>query len=64
MDNRTTIVEEIENADKTVHDYIREEFIKIKSHPNYTEIISAHIHPLIAAERYPLILEKINAIIS
>ena len=64
VDNRTTVVEEIKNADKTVRDFIRKEFMKIKLSPHSDEIIRSHIHLLMIDERYPLVLEKINEIIS
>jgi hypothetical protein len=34
------------------------------AHPQCEEIISAQIHPLMVAERHPLIMEKIEKIIS
>ncbi len=64
IDNRTTIVEEILAADDTVKSYLKNELSKIISNQYSEEIIKAHIHPLIVAERYPQVMEKIKNILS
>jgi len=64
IDNRIHIVDEICEADETVKTFIQNELLKIISNPYLEEIIRAQIHPLIVDERYPIVLDKINKIIS
>lgn len=63
LDNRTTIVNEILNADDQVKNYLKKEILFLKNHKNADEILSMHIHPLIVKERFKLLMEKINLII-
>jgi len=63
LDNRTTIVEEIINADNDVKEYIKEELATFKNHPQAHELLAMHIHPLIREQRFPLMMEKLNHII-
>lgn len=63
LDNRTTIVNEILNADEEVKSYLKKEILLLKNHKNADEILSMHIHPLIVKERFELLMEKINLII-
>ena len=58
IDNRINIVEEIEKTDERIKSYLTEEITKILGSPSFEEILSVHLHPLIAEERYPLLLEK------
>lgn len=58
IDNRINIVEEIEKADERIKSFLVEEVIKILGSPSFEEILSVHLLPLIAEERYPLLLEK------
>ena len=60
LDNRTTIVEEILAADEDVRQYIKQELILIKNHPQAGEILAMHIHPLVREDRLPIMLEKMN----
>ncbi|MGZ4054010.1 MAG: nucleotidyl transferase AbiEii/AbiGii toxin family protein [Bacteroidia bacterium] len=62
LDNRISIVEEIKGADETVRNFLVERFKEIKTHLQYEEIISAQIHPLMAAERLPIVLRKIEQV--
>ncbi len=62
IDNRTTIVEEIEKADQEVKVFLIEQFKKLLSHPQREEIIAAHIHPLVVAERLKIVIDKIHSI--
>ena len=62
IDNRTTIVEEILNADEEIRQYIKEELTLIKNHKQADEIIAMHIHPLIREERFKILMEKIEMI--
>ena len=63
IDNRLSIVEEVRKADTEVRTFLEQEFKTVVSTPYTEEIIRSQIHPFIADERYPLILEKINQII-
>lgn len=62
IDNRTTIVEEILNADEGVRQYIKVEMTTIKNHKQADEILAMHIHPLIREERFKMLMEKIEII--
>lgn len=64
LDNRTTIVEEIQAADDDVKEYLKKELTAIKSHPQSGEILAMHIHPLIREERFAMLMEKIEVITS
>ncbi|MEO7976564.1 hypothetical protein [Flavobacterium sp.] len=63
LDNRTTIVQEILNADENVKTYLINEITQLLKHRQSHEILSMHIHPLVVDDRYPLLIEKLNAII-
>ena len=63
LDNRTTIVEEIKQSDDKVKKFLRKELTKVLKSSYSEEILSAHLHPLILEERYPMLLEKIRTII-
>ena len=60
LDNRTTIVEEILAADEDVRQYLKQELILIKNHPQAGEILAMHIHPLVREDRLPIMMEKMN----
>lgn len=62
IDNRTTIVSEVSEANIQVKKFIKEELRKVINSPYLEEILSAHLHPLIAEERYPILLQKITFI--
>lgn len=64
LDNRTTIVQEIQAADEEVKEYIKKELTAIKTHPQAEEILAMHIHPLIREERFKMLMEKIEMIIN
>ena len=63
LDNRTTIVEEIKQADDKTKKFLCAELRKIVQNRHSEEILSAQLHPLIREERYPMLLEKIKTII-
>lgn len=63
LDNRTTIVEEIRQADDKVKEFLCSELGQVINNPYSEEILSAHLHPLILEDRYPMLLEKITQII-
>lgn len=62
IDNRINIVEEIARTNDRIKSFLIEETIKIFGSPSFEEILSVHLHPLIATERYPILLEKFNSI--
>ncbi len=62
IDNRTSIVEEVAIADTRVKTFLNKEIKKILNSPYSEEILSAHLHPLILEERYPMLLNKITAL--
>lgn len=64
LDNRTTIVTEINEDHPEVRQFIKEELIKIYTSSTFTEIVSCHIHPLIIDDRLPILIEKIEKIIT
>lgn len=64
IDNSTTIVDEINEDDPEVKQFIKEELIKIYESSTFTEIVSCHIHPLILEDRLPILIEKIENIIT
>ena len=63
IDNRTTIVEEIEKDDEEIKEFLKQELNKILDMSNTYEILSCHIHPFILEERYPILEEKIKRIV-
>ena len=63
IDNRTSIVEEVKNTLPEIKSYLQSQLLKLENNLNYDEILSAHIHPLIIADRAPLVKEKISQII-
>lgn len=62
LDNRITIVEDILAADEDVRTYIKQEINVIKNHPQASEILAMHIHPLVREERFKMLMEKIEKI--
>ena len=63
IDNRIAIVSEIKIAHPEIKEFLQLEFNKIRQSPFFEEILSAHIHPLVLDERYPVVLEKMNQIL-
>jgi len=64
IDNRTTIVEEVQGADGRIKNFLVNEFKVILEHRHSREIVESQLNPLIAAERYPISLDKLKAIVS
>lgn len=64
IDNRIGIVEEIAIEDKRIVDFIKEQLQKIIHKGLMQEVLIAHIHPLIVADRLPLVQEKITQILN
>ena len=63
LDNRISIVKEIEEDNASVRQFIRKQILKIKNLGLLEEVIIAHIHPLMIEERMAIITEKISKII-
>jgi predicted nucleotidyltransferase len=64
IDNRTTIVEEVKNTLPEIKSFLQSQLSKLKKSANYDEILSAHIHPLIIADRASIVKEKISQIVN
>lgn len=64
LDNRITIISEIEKAHPDIKKFLQLEFNKIHQSSFLEEILSAHIHPLVLDERYPVVLAKMKQILS
>lgn len=62
LDNRMTIVEEIEKSHLEIKGFLKIELNKILQSKFVIEILSSHIHPIMLEERYPVILDKIKQI--
>lgn len=62
LDNRVTIVPEVEDAHIEIKEFLKSEFNKILQSKFLEEILSSHIHPILLEERYPIVLDKINQI--
>lgn len=63
LDNRTTIVEDIEKEPLEIRKFLKEQLKLVYTKSNFEEIISAHIHPLIFEDRLQIIKDKIEKII-
>ena len=63
LDNRTSIVTEIKEDDQRIQKFLKDEIKRIVDKGILTEVMLAHIHPLLIADRLPLIEEKINQIL-
>lgn len=63
LDNRMGIVEEIANDDSRIARFIQEQLQKITSIGMMQEVLVAHIHPLMLAERLPMVEDKIAQIL-
>lgn len=64
LDNRVNIVEEINNEEPSVRSFIKEQIENIQAKGLLTEVLMAHIHPLMLEERISIVEEKINDILS
>ena len=62
IDNHMTIVDEILASEQIIQNFLKTEIKKILSSNYANEILSAHLHPLIEEQRYPLLLEKLKII--
>ena len=62
LDNRTSIVQEIREAQENILNFLREQFGLIINKGLLDEVLLAHIHPLMQAERMDLVNEKLKQI--
>jgi len=63
IDNRTTIVEEVNNTHPKIKSFLKTELKKLTGNKSYGEILASHIHPLIIEQRQKIVEEKINQIL-
>lgn len=64
IDNRIDIVEEVSSAIPEIKDFLKTQFTILVNNSNYDEILSAHIHPLIIADRLIIVKDKIYQIVN
>ncbi len=64
LDNRTTIVDEILNAEDSIKAFLIEMLVNVKNEGMMDEVLLSHIHPLMVDERMPIVQEKIDRIIN
>ena len=63
LDNRTTIAEEIIDAEDEVKDFIISELNILKSKGILEEVLTSHIHPIMLEDSLPIVEEKIEKIL-
>jgi len=59
LDNRIDIVEEIKQSDQRIQTFLKEQLQGIINKGLLSEVLMAHIHPLMLEERMPIVEEKI-----
>ncbi len=59
LDNRSSIVHEIETAPQEIKQFVTSEFKKLRENRFMEELISVHLNPNTIEERYPIVIEKI-----
>ena len=64
LDNRTTIVEEIKNSTEPIRNFLKFEIQKVSNNKYVDEIISSHLSRISDQDRYQMLLEKLEAIVS
>lgn len=64
LDNRIGIVEEIENDDTRIANFLKKQLQNITNKGLLQEVLMAHIHPLMLDERLPIVEEKITQILN
>ncbi len=62
IDNNLKVVEDTQNANKDVQDFLKEMSNEILNHSSRNEIIECHINPFTADERREIVIEKPNEI--
>jgi len=63
LDNRINIVKEIKQSDRGIQKFLKEQLQAIVNKGLLTEVLMAHIHPLMLDERMPIVEEKITKIL-
>ncbi|MCA4781804.1 nucleotidyl transferase AbiEii/AbiGii toxin family protein [Empedobacter stercoris] len=63
LDNRTTMVDEIINAEDEVKSFIVSQFMNFKKKGILEEALIAHIHPIMLDERLSIVEEKLEMIL-
>ena len=63
IDNRIHIVQEIKTCDQRIGTFLKKQFKVIIQQGILSEVLVAHIHPLMQEERLPLVEDKINQIL-
>ena len=64
LDNRKVVVDEIKSSDRTIQQFLINEFQKIDSNIYAEEILTMHLSPNTVEERFPIIKEKIKQIVN
>lgn len=63
VDNRLNISEEIANDQAEVRSFIKEQFNRLIEKRLLDEVLVTHIHPIMLAERLPMVKDKIQRIL-
>ncbi len=63
LDNRLNIVNEIEQTDNRIKQFVIEQLNSIIKKGLLDEVLMAHIHPLMIDERKPIVIETIKEIV-
>jgi len=64
LDNRTSIVGEISESSQPIREFIQNSLLTMDKHGLMEEVLTAHIHPLILADRISLVRGRIDSILS
>lgn len=64
LDNNIEVVEIIKIADDNLKNFMKEMADFILNHPSKNDIISGHINPFTNAERTPIVIDKLEQILS
>ena len=64
IDNNLELVENVNEADKEIQDFLKEMASEILSHPNCNEIIECHLNPYTRKERYQIVNSKLESIVA
>ncbi|MGF1564837.1 MAG: hypothetical protein ACFCUH_05665 [Flavobacteriales bacterium] len=63
VDNRLNITDEIANDQAEVRSFIKEQFNRLIEKRLLDEVLVTHIHPIMLAERLPMVKDKIQRIL-
>jgi len=64
LDNRIHIVQEISNDNSLIIEFLKEQLTLMRRKDILSETLVAHIHPLMLADRMPIVEEKITQILA